>query len=387
MEQSLLGVFNLSEADFKFYGLGSFYCEYKDRKIDGTDWVSKRALYILMYLLQERQRRVSVEELVDIFWPESELEDGKNKLYNTIYLLRTSLKKGGVPKDIVESLNGAYNINNKYEIWTDWDFFEQNINKLLLGQDYSIKELQSIFEMYKGDYFSSLRYEAWTELNREKLREYFLILIEKLTEKLYSNESYRDTVNYLHKGIEHDPYRENFYLLYIKALVKLGRIAEAINSYKKCERILKEELNVPPGQELKSEYQRIKMSREISEKIYQNFNTKPVIERGAMFCDLEVFQNIYELELRHVKRLNKEFVLLTLDFSEMESDINFEELIHKIAQTLRTEDVICYFSQKVYIILKEMDLVNSGLVMHRFNKLYKELNLAKKPTLDIKEIN
>lgn len=387
MEQSLLGVFNLSEADFKFYGLGSFYCEHKDRKIDGSDWVSKRALYILMYLLQERQRRISVEEIVDIFWPESDLEDGKNKLYNTIYLLRTSLKKGGLPKDIVESLNGAYNINHKYKIWTDWDYFERKINNLMLGKEYAVQELQSLFEMYRGDYFSTLKYEGWTELNREKMREYFLILIEKLTEKLYSNESYRDTVNYLHKGIEYDPYRENFYLIYIKALVKLGRIAEAINSYKKCERILKEELNVPPGQELKSEYQRIKMSREITEKVQQNFNAKPVIERGAMFCDLDVFQKIYELELRHVKRLNKEFVLLTIDFSEIGSEINFEELIHKIATTLRTEDVICYCSQKVYIILKEMDLVNSGLVMQRFNNLYKELNLTKKPPLDIKEIN
>jgi DNA-binding SARP family transcriptional activator len=380
-------VFAVSEADFKFYGLGSFYCEYEKRVVDGNDWVSKRALYILMYLLQERQRRVSVEELVDIFWPESELEDGKNKLYNTIYLLRTSLKKGGIPKDVVESLNGAYSVSKKYQIWTDWEYFEQKINSIILGKEFSSKEMQSIFDMYRGDYFSSLKYEGWTELNREKLREYFLILIEKLTEKLYNNDKYRDTVNYLHKGIEYDPYRENFYLLYIKALVKMGRIAEAINSYKKCERILKEELNVPPGQELKSEYKRIKMSREISEKVYHNFNSKPVIERGAMFCDLEVFQKVYEMELRHVKRLNKEFVLLTIDFSELVADINFEELIHKIAETLRTEDAICYCSQKVYIILRDMDLVNSGLVMQRFNNLYKELNLAKKPTLDIKEIN
>jgi len=377
----------MNDNDFKFYGLGSFYCEYKDKKIDGNNWVSKRALYILMYLLQERNRRISVEELVDIFWPESELEDGKNKLYNTIYLLRISLKKGGIPKDIIESLNGAYNINSKYNIWTDWNHFEEHVNKLLSGKEYTVQELQSLIEIYRGDYFSSLKYESWTELYREKMREYYLLLIEKITESLYIKESYRDTVNYLHKGIEYDPYRENFYLLYIKALVKLGRIAEAINSYKKCERILKEELNVLPGYELKSEYQRIKMSREISEKVQQNFNGSPVINSGAMFCDLEVFQKIYELELRHVKRLNKEFVLLTIDFSEIKSEIRSEELLHKIAEILRTEDVICYWGKKVYIILKEMDLINSGVIMQRFNNLYKNLGLEKKPTLDIKEIN
>jgi two-component SAPR family response regulator len=93
MDFDLLGGDTLDDFDFKFYGLGPFYCEYKGREIDGDNWVSKRAIYVLMYLLQERKRTVSAEELVDIFWPESNLEDGKNKLYNTIYLLRKSLKK------------------------------------------------------------------------------------------------------------------------------------------------------------------------------------------------------------------------------------------------------------------------------------------------------
>ncbi len=377
----------MSDADFKVYGLGTFYFEYKGKRIDGSNWVSKKALCILMYLLQERDCRINVEELVEIFWPESELEDGKKKLYNTIYLLRNSLKKSGVPKDIIESKNGSYSINIKYKIWTDWDYFEKNINDLLDGKDYSIEELKSLLSLYHGEYFSSLKYEIWTDLNREKMKEYYLILIEKITERLYHKDQYRDTVNYLHKGIKYDPYRENFYLLYIKTLVKMGRIAEAINSYKKCERILKEELNVPPGDELKSEYQRIKISREISNKIYRNFNINPDFDQGAMFCDLDVFQRIYELEIRHVQRLNKEFVLLTIDFSELESEIDSEELINKIADKLRTEDVISVSSQKIYIILKEMKLVNSSLVIQRFNNLYQEMNLNKKPSLDIREIN
>jgi DNA-binding SARP family transcriptional activator len=109
--------------------------------------------------------------------------------------------------------------------------------------------MEQLFKLYRGDFLPCLRYEGWTEIQREKLRENYLSLIEILSDKLYYNQKYRDTVNYLHRGIQYDPYRENFYLLYIKALVKLGRIAEAINSYKKCEQILKDELDVLPGQE------------------------------------------------------------------------------------------------------------------------------------------
>jgi len=386
MDFDLLGGDTLDDFDFKFYGLGPFYCEYKGRRIDGDNWVSKRAIYVLMYLLQERKRTVSAEELVDIFWPESNLEDGKNKLYNTIYLLRKSLKKNGAPKDIVESNNGGYILNKSYQIWTDWNHFEKTISELTSGEEISIEELKSLFKLYRGDYFISLKYEGWTEINREKIREYFLLLIDFMTNRLFKREKYRDVVNYLHKGIEYDPYRENFYLLYIKALVKLGRIAEAINSYKKCERILNEELNVPPSPELKSEIQRIKISREISEKVYQNIDTKPVIEMGAMFCEFGVFQKIYELELRHVKRLNKEFVLLTVDFTDLDLKVDFDLLSHRIAIILRTEDVISVYGEKIYIILKEMEVINSGIVMQRFNELCKELDLKKRPSLDIKEI-
>jgi len=386
MDFDLLGGDTLDDFDFKFYGLGPFYCEYKGRRIDGDNWVSKRAIYVLMYLLQERKRTVSAEELVDIFWPESNLEDGKNKLYNTIYLLRKSLKKNGAPKDIVESNNGGYILNKSYQIWTDWNHFEKTISELTSGEEISIEELKSLFKLYRGDYFISLKYEGWTEINREKIREYFLLLIDFMTNRLFKREKYRDVVNYLHKGIEYDPYRENFYLLYIKALVKLGRIAEAINSYKKCERILNEELNVPPSPELKSEIQRIKISREISEKVYQNIDTKPVIEMGAMFCEFGVFQKIYELELRHVKRLNKEFVLLTVDFTDLDLKVDFDLLSHRIARILRTEDVISVCGEKIYIILKEMEVINSGIVMQRFNELCKELDLKKRPSLDIKEI-
>lgn len=329
---------------------------------------------------------MNVEEFVDILWPESNLEDGKNKLYNTIYLLRKSLGKNGAPKDIIESNNGAYLLNKNYQIWTDWEHFEKSISDLTSGKDFTVEELKSLFKLYRGDYFISLKYEDWTEIYREKIREYYLLLIDTITLRLYNRGNYRDVANYLHKGIEYDPYRENFYLLYIKSLVKLGRIAEAINSFKKCERILDEELNVPPSQELKSEIKKIKISREISEKVYENVDTKPVIEMGAMFCEFGVFQKIYEFELRHIKRLNKEFLLLTVDFNDLDLKIDFDFLSHKIANILRTEDVISVCGRKMYIILREMEIINSGIVMQRFNSLCQELNLKKRPSLDIKEI-
>ncbi len=376
----------LRDGVLNFYGLGSFYLEFKDTKVDGSSWVSKRALYLLMYLVLERKRKVSAEELVDVFWPESDVEDGKNKLYNTIYLLRRSLNKDGVPKDIVESVSGGYSICDDYKIWTDWEYFEEEVNKLLKGEELSIKKLKELFEIYRGDFYSNLKYEDWTELHRENLREYFLNLIEILTNKLYKKQNYRDTVNYLHKGIEYDPYRENFYLLYIKALVKLGRIAEAINSYKKCEKILKEELDLLPGQELNNVYHRIKLSRELTEKVEEHLNGDLDIKPGAMFCDFNIFEKIYELELRQVKRIKHSFILLTIDFGEVALKVPIVDFVEIISSHVRAGDVISICNKKIFLLIHDMDFNGSGTILKRFTDFCEEMNLEKKPSIDIKEI-
>ena len=377
----------MSSEELCFYGLGPFYLKYAGKIVDGNNWVSKRALYLLMYLSLERKRNVSVEELIDVFWPESDLKVGKTKLYNTIYLLRKSLAKDGVPKDIVESVIGCYTINNNYKIWTDWEYFEKEIDKLLKGEEFELEILKELFNLYRGDFFNTLKYEAWVEIYREELREYYLNLIEILTDKLFKEEKYRDTVNYLHKGIGYDPYRENFYLFYIKALVKLGRIAEAINSYKKCEKILKEELDLLPGQELNNVYHRIKLSRDLTQQVQFNLDNNKDLVPGAMICDFDIFEKIYELEIRQAKRLKKEFILMAVDFNDSKLPVSIEKAAEKMAAMLRCSDVLSTTNDKIYFILHEMGLVNSGLFMQRFNDFCQELNLLKKPSIDITEIN
>lgn len=373
--------------EIKFYGLGSFYLEYCGEKHDGSDWISKRALYLLMYLLMAKGRTVTAEELVNIFWEESELEAGKDKLYNTIYLLRRSLVKDGLPKDIIKSANGGYTINKKYDIWRDWNYFEKKTDNLIAQEELSLEILEELFLLYRGDFFPSLRYDDWTEIQREKLRENYLNLIGILSEKLYYKQRYRDTVNYLHKGIAYDPYRENFYLLYIRALVKLGRIAEAINSYKKCEQILKEELDVFPGQKLKNEYHKIKLQRDLIDEDGEDLNFDSIKIKGAMICDIDVFKKIYELESRHVKRRGEAFILIKVDFSGINLSISLTEAAEKAAKTLRACDVICTYNKKMYLLLRNIGLVNSGIIMQRFNQFCQKLGLNRKPSIDIKEIN
>jgi DNA-binding SARP family transcriptional activator len=388
-------VIKLSDKRLNFYGLGSFYFSNGKKVFNGDSWVSKKAMYLFMYLLLERKRKVSSEELVDMFWPESELERGKKKLYDTIYLLRKSLRGDGLGKDIVESNNGYYAINSNYKVWTDWEHFDYKTEKLINGEeDFSVHDLKKLFEFYRGDFFTDLNYTSWTEIYREELRQKYLNLIEIMTEKMYNDQNFLDALNYLNKGLDYDPYREKLYLLKLKTFNQLGRIAEAIKCYKECEKILNEELDVSPQPELKDELNKIKRNRDTSEEhIEVNIEKSISLDSGAMQCaNIHEFKRIFEFELRQVQRIDdKEFLLITLNLEEnnlTEKDFKStsDQITSKFKSIMRMGDYICPAEKRIYLILHDTSLDSSGVIIKRFNNFFKKFNFARKPKLDIKEI-
>jgi DNA-binding SARP family transcriptional activator len=389
-------VIYLDDRHLNFYGLGSFYFSNGRRIFNGDSWISKKALDLFMYLLFKRKKNVRFEKLVDLFWPESNLERGKKKLYDTIYLLRKSLNRDGLDKNIVVSNNGHYSINNNYKIWTDWEHFDSKTDELINGEKkFGSKDLKNLFEFYRGDFFSELSYADWTEIYREKLRRKYLNLIEIMTEKMYENKRYMDALNYLNEGLIHDPYLEKFYLLKLKTLNKLGRIAEAIDCFNECKSILKEDLGVQPQHELKEELKKIKRNRDFEQDDLELDTFSSVREEtGAMECsNVNEFKRIFELEMRQVQRLkDKEFLLVTLDFENNnikreDLEATSEKIASKFKSNMRLGDYICPMNNKINIILQDMNLDCSGIIIKRFNHFFKKLDFNQKPKLDIKEID
>jgi DNA-binding SARP family transcriptional activator len=376
--------------------LGSFYFSNGRRIFNGDSWVSKKALYVFMYLLLKREKNVRFEKLVDIFWPESDLEHGKKKLYDTIYLLRKSLNRDGLNKNLVVSNTGHYSINNNYKIWTDWEHFDSKTDKLIKGvKDFSSRDLKNLFEFYRGDFFSDLSYADWPKIYRENLRNKYLKLIEIMTEKMYDNNNYLDALKYLNQGLVLDPYFEKFYLLKLKILNKLGRTAEAISSFNQCKKILEEDLGVQPQPELRAELRKLKRNRDFKQAVLETYAVENIKSKeGAMQCSSsEEFKRIFELEVRQIQRMeDKEYLLVTLEFEENNiTSKEFAAVSNRIAaqfkSKMRLGDYICPMNNKINIIMQDMSLDCSGIIIKRFNNFFKKLNFSQKPKLDIKEIN
>ena len=364
------------KSEIEIYGLGQFIVKYNGKITKCEDWSSDKALKLFKYFLINRNKEIYNEEIVEIFWPEIDPEIGTKRLYNTIYLLRKNI---GL-KDILVNKTTSYKFNNKYSCWIDWEHFEKLYNKCRSNN--SIETLKKAVDLYQGDLLPGLRYEYWVEDVRTNLREKYLDIIYKLSEELYLKNEYNEALKYIKKVLSKDLYREEYYELLMNILARTGKIYDALLVYENYVKILTDELGIEPGEKIQKTYNRIKNSEIIHKHIVDQENSK-----GALKCDLDVFNKIYELESRQITRTDEIFTLLEMDFEEIDlGNYDLNHMCNDLGNLFRSGDVICCYNKKIFIILHDANLEKTNFILQRIFKFLSELNINKKPKFDFKEI-
>jgi len=361
----------------KIYGLGRFKVKYADKEKGIDNWTSNKALKLFKYFILHREKELYNDELVEIFWPDVDPNTGKKRLYNTIYLLRKNLEM----KDIVVNKTTSYKFNEDYKCWIDWEQFLEIYNNL--DNNVTIKRLKQAVELYKGDLFPALRYENWIEDTRTNLKEKYLDILYKLSEKLYEENKHVESLMYLNKGMEDETYREDYYNLIMKNLAQTGRMYDAISTFENYRRLVKDELDIDPGASITKTYQQIRNSKLVQQQVSLPSNLK-----GALSCDIDVFNQIYELEKRQITRSDKTFTILAIDFSGLTiGEQKTEDIYEEMARIFRAGDIISFHNYVINIILHNMNLDKANFILNRIFKFLRENNIGKQPEFDFKEVS
>ena len=104
--------------------LGEFSISSSRGKLTWEALRSDQMLRLLTYLLINRDRSVSVEELSDVLWSEKETANPAGAIKNLMYRLRTSLKALGEDSYILTG-RGAYSWNREIPVRVDFEEFER----------------------------------------------------------------------------------------------------------------------------------------------------------------------------------------------------------------------------------------------------------------------
>jgi DNA-binding SARP family transcriptional activator len=241
--------------------LGSFQVMIRDRIMD--EWPGKKGKSIFAYLSYHSDKRICRDVLMDVFWPKSMREPARNSLNVAIHGLRKCFQQLDPEGEYIIFSNECYFINPEIEIWTDVSEFgdlwmqAQHVERSQ-GLEAASAYYDQVAAMYSGDFMSDELYEDWSTLERENLKEIFLVALEKISESRFDSGNLAEAISLCKAILERDNCREEIHRRLMCCYQKAGRRDKALCVYRQCILSLREELDVEPSAATTELYRKIK---------------------------------------------------------------------------------------------------------------------------------
>ncbi|MGK3945199.1 BTAD domain-containing putative transcriptional regulator [Streptomyces sp. RP5T] len=218
---------------------------------------------VLVTLLSRRGRLVTVGELVDAIWGEEPPTAAISVLRTYVSRLRKVLEPGraaGTPPRVVLSAADGYLINIP-ESATDLGVFEERFaeaQRLRAAGEASAASalLHTALEEWEGTPLAGLP-GPLAEAERARLHEQRLTVLETRLELDVQLGRHNEVIPELSALTNAYPLREQLCQLFMLALYRSGRQAEALAAYQRTRSTLVSELGIEPGASLREMHGRI----------------------------------------------------------------------------------------------------------------------------------
>jgi DNA-binding SARP family transcriptional activator len=204
---------------------------------------------------------------MEYLWPEANPGAAARGLLVVIHDLRRGLSLAS-PRDcpFILSEGGSYHFNTQAPYRLDVDEFLRGIKR---GEDLqaqgnrqgALEIYRPTAQLYQGDFLGDECYNDWCSVERERLREIYLILMEKIASLLAEDGDLEGSVRYLQQALLIDNLREAVHRQLMGYLWQAGRSDEALRQYSLCKKVLAQELGVRPLKETEDLYLRMLKER------------------------------------------------------------------------------------------------------------------------------
>src|SRR5918997_1706284 len=221
-----------------------------------------KALTILKYLLANRNRPVSQDHLMGWLWPESNLKKARWSLNSAVHGLRKVLGSCPSSNDLNYVLleEGYYRLGPSVRVTTDVDEFDAHYERgrrleKARRVDEAAVEYERAVELYRGDYLVEDLYEDWTMVERERLANAFMDMLERLAANYMETGRLRESIGACYRALGKDRCHENSHRLLMACYARMGQKGRAIRQYRLCERVLAQQYGAYPSPETRFVYQ------------------------------------------------------------------------------------------------------------------------------------
>jgi predicted ATPase/DNA-binding SARP family transcriptional activator len=190
------------------------------------------------------------EQIIDLFWPDMDLPEGRNNLSTALSGLRRLLEPPGIRKGAVLVTTHAQAGLDPVAVTTDVADFERRLRaaEKAEGPEARAGLWASALALYVGP-FQEGNYQDWAIQESERLEARRVAALDAWGDDLEALGRYADAADVTRQRLAADPYAETAQVALVRRQVRAGRLAAARETARKFEQLFEEEFGTGPDAE------------------------------------------------------------------------------------------------------------------------------------------
>jgi len=225
----------MSGSKLRVNTLGRTVVESVEGPIGGA-WLDQRSGQLLKYLVAERHRAVTVDEIGESIWPGAEYAVGASVRYY-VHALRRKLEPQRGPREpsaFIAARCGTYRLELE-NVEVDADEFEARVSAGLAAVETdpqaAAAEIERGLAIYRGDFLADLPYAEWAMPERHRLHDLACIGLRRLADIRLDLRAVDGAASCLERLAALQPYDEDVHRRLIEVDIMRGRRSDAVRRY------------------------------------------------------------------------------------------------------------------------------------------------------------
>ena len=280
--------------------LGGFSAQVREKRIDDLENRSQKPWLLLAYLICNRERTVTQEELLRLCWEGEEKDDPANALRVVLHRTRALLDKLAIGSgmDLILRSRDGFCWSSHLPVSVDVEEFENlyAAGNRAKDEEKKLECFLRAIELYRGDFLGRNSGGTWGRYMADKQRERYIEMALAALDILSGSGREKEAVALARKVLGIEPYRESVCRRLMENLISLGRVQEAVQQYEQLRTSLLTAFDRIPEEETQRVYFRAmrkirapKISVDIQPSEWDENRGK----NGARVCDFSFFRTFY----------------------------------------------------------------------------------------------
>lgn len=381
---------------FNEFLISSPFCEYAPSSHNST-----QLTLLISYLVANQDTKVPKDVLMSMLWPEVKDKVPVGALRNLVYRARKELERlyPNQDMDYIKFTQDAYYWNPDLYCKVDIVDFENyyNLAKQESDPERQYRYYYRMQRLYTGDFLSNHTSVEWVQYRCTYYRNMYINCTLNMCEYLYTKSRFDELIALCDQSIILYPDEERFYRYKLLAYLGMNTVKTALDYYQTTIDFFSSKYAMDVSISMRDIYQEILLRTPSMELNLEDLEATLGDEKDTektFYCNFDIFKNIYQLNLRSVRRAEKRHYLLLLSLLP-KKDIKpdsfkikkiMEVLYELLATSLRKNDVYTRASLNQYsVMVTVMEDIDIDIVKARILEAFNEINTDTDIYLQIEE--